>query len=183
MKAVAVSAPYIDSFTRLREYVFKGRPTIVVVLVHNGSVLFVQSAQSNDWILPQGGIQEGDSYLRDAALRVGREDLALSEVCLSTRGKIAYLYDCVNPIPLERNAGCSQKHLIFASVPVWRENWVHCSAAYKKHTWIHSFEEVLALMGDRAEERSEKFLGTCTAINRLHEEGMLTWQCELLELD
>lgn len=180
----ALQAPArINSYTPLREYVFKGRPTIVLVIVHGERVLFVQSAQSGDWILPQGSIQKGDSYLRDAVLRVGMEDLDLTDVSLSARGKIAHLYDCVNPIPLDRDAGCSHKHLVFASVPVCRKDWVKLTGTYKKSAWAHSFGEILALMGDRAEERSVKFLGTCTAINRLWEEGVLTWRCELLELD
>lgn len=78
----------------------KYRVTVGMVLVtKNQGVIIVQSAKASnlEWVLPQGGVDPGESFYR-AFLREAKEEL----VGIELTGPFVYLGQYINPLPPER---------------------------------------------------------------------------------
>ncbi len=156
---------------------FKGRPTIVPILVCQGQLLIVKSTKSGSWGFPQGGIKTSDGTLMFAALREAREELGLSENLLNI-SKRKLLGEYVNPVPRDRNLGYDSKHMVLAVLPVLRLDFVKLNDENCEFAWVRSGEEMIEKIGESINARKVKLQATVEAVNKLWEENFLPWSCE-----
>lgn len=166
----------LNPFHSLVGYTFKGRPTIVPLIVCNDAVLFVRPLKDDRWILPQGGIEARDGTLMAAALRESSEELGLQESLL-VRSDHHVLGECVNPVPPERGCANGYKHLFYMFMPVRRLNWVVLNHENSAYEWVHSGEQFASKVTPYVHDRTIKLRATCEAIDKVRVAGFLSWSC------
>ena len=166
----------LDPFHSIAAYPVKGRPTIVLLIVHNDHVLFVRAANGCTWMLPQGGIEHHDGTLLGAAIREGFEELGLKEQYM-LRFNQTVLGECVNPIASERCVEYVNKHLFFILLPVKNHHWVTLNYENIEYAWVSSYGQLLSMRSALQKVMTVKFQATCEAIDEVFRRGLLSWSC------
>lgn len=167
----------LDPYHSLMAYPFDGRPTVVLVVVHENRVLFVKPTKGDRWVLPQGGINRSDFTLMGAGLREGFQELGMQhELVLPTNRKV--LGACMNPMSPERNLDFTHKQLFFMLMPVRHREWVKLNLENSKYTWVGSWPQLWSLWGDAAQTMSVKLQATREALVKVFDAKLLSWRPE-----
>lgn len=163
------------------EHSIDGRPTVVMVITHHDAVLLVRNAKGGNWMLPQGGIVEGDTTLLLAALREGFEEVALTEQYLVASRQQRVLGECVHYARGKRGKldAKIKKHLFFIALPVWSRQWTRLNSSENmEYRWVESHEELVTLLHDMRDGAPTKYAATCEAITHVIEMNYLEWQSQ-----
>lgn len=146
----------------------KYRVTVGMVLVtRNQGVIITQStkASSMEWVLPQGGVDPGESF-HHAFLREAKEEL----VGIGLAGPFAYLGQYINPLPPEREK--KDKIIFWFGATVKEEPHDFNRSELAGMKTIHRADHLLAAI---CAARPEKQKMIIEVVDEMRRQGYLDW--------
>ncbi len=165
------------------------RQTIVVVAIEDRMALPLVQSKGDDerltWGFVQGGFNPGETPIQ-AAVRELDEEISLPSECIDVK-KATILGLMVNEIRKDRRARYKHlyhyKLLVYIAIPVVGIGKVHVNHENHRCEVVRNSLALWSMMGRRpAEEGLHKLYAACTATKLAHEFGLLSWNCESLQI-
>jgi len=154
-----------------RELYTRYRPTVKSIVIHEGRVLLVQSAKDDTgatWIPPQGGVGHNETVFQ-AIRRELREEL----------GDDLFI-GCEQPVLLGHYVNTVRddhkpKLILAVAVTLCGKAKIKLNNENKRYHFTRNQHDLWNIMH---RTRRVKLLGTCCAINKAHNQGLLSWSCD-----